>query len=253
MSYNLWCHRDTSYQYGLHFLIFLSFIIWEQHVLWTHHVVFAEVLVLLSSNRWREIMSNESVRFLPVWTKFYSVPNITFFVTEKVVLLPPLGVDITPRSCLWTCSSSDSLSAVLETLIFPSTPTTTSTSKLSPSPRPVITSANQATWPRLTPLPIPTPLHPAEQRWGGLLQTASAPPAAPTRAAASGTSRGQTSTRGGGVQRWNAWEWTAGWHKHTGHVTTRHQGNTGRTLICKQDVYFIVVFSYFSLSCFYLK
>lgn len=114
--------------------------------------------------------------------------------------------------------------------ISPSTPTTTSTSKLSPSPHPVTTSANQGTWPRLMPLLILT--HPPEQRWEGLPQTASAPPAAPMRVAATGrSSSGWTSThslwvaqRAGRARRSNECEWTAGWHRAYSHVTTQHQG-----------------------------
>lgn len=83
-----------------------------------------------------------------------------------------------------------------------SCPTTTA-SRPSPSLLPETTSANQDTCPSPTPSPLLlillfpiTPLPPPGQSWAGLLQTASAPPAALRRAPASVTSsRDQTSSR----------------------------------------------------------
>ncbi len=144
------------------------------------------------------------------------------------------------------------------TPISPSTPTITSTSKPSLSPHPATTSTNQGTWPRLTPLLTLT--HPPEQKWGGLLQTASALPAAPTRVAVTGRSTsGWTSTcspwvgqRAGRVRRSNECGWTAGWHKPCSHVTTQDQDKRRKDTVMqmKCGFYWCVLLFFMKLSLF---
>ena len=150
--------------------------------------------------------------------------------------------------------------------VSPSTPTTTSTSKPSPSPHPATTSTTLCTWPRLTALLILTPpaLHLPEQSWGGLLQTVSAPPAAPTRGAATGrssssSSSGRTSTcslwacqRAARVRRSNECEWTAGWHRPCSLMATRHQGKHRKDTVMQMKCrfYWRVLLFFIKLSLF---
>lgn len=134
----------------------------------------------------------------------------------------------------------------------PVSPTTASTSKLSRYPHPVTISLSQGMWLKLTLLFIFTPRR-LKQRWGPLLPTASAPPAAPTRAAASGRSSSDwTSTcslwvgwRAEKVRRSSACEWTAGSHRLCSHTMTQRQGNTRKTMLCKSNVF--VMLCYFQV------
>ncbi|XP_013873451.1 myocyte-specific enhancer factor 2A isoform X3 [Austrofundulus limnaeus] len=102
-----------------------------------------------------------------------------------------------PHQSLAYSSINSAYSNGQEALISPSTQTTTSTSKLSPSHHHATTSASHTR--SIHTLLLILPPHPREQRQAGPLQTASTRPAAPTRTAATGksssSSDAQTSTR----------------------------------------------------------
>lgn len=109
---------------------------------------------------------------------------------------------------------------------------------------------------------ILTPPRPHKQRWGHLLQRASAPPAAPTRAAATGRSNcDRTSTRSlwvgwraGRVQRSSESEWTAGWHRFCSHMMTQHQEKhkQDNVMQIKWGFYWYVLFCFKVISLCWL-